>query len=307
LRSFASLPDGLVPRLPAMACSGRSTSRPAAEAYVGRVGMIVLCALFLAAPLAQAGVYNSLHDALGASRTDRVTDQLPGDAVAFIVERCQLSWTTDNPIALKDGEPLGACVSPDRRYCVLTRPYQCDGCSGRYGEAALVDSTGLLWTTEGPFLADAIVSSCGNVALFRPAATPRIAPARVWLLVLTAERDTLASQTWPKQAHSPIQLGLSDVYGFSPDGQHLLFWGAAGGDSLSNLLCCFDLDSHLVRTVDVGAFCSQGVSVSTLGAELRGSWPPFFDYIGHPAPRGNWRVTWSTCNMEKSVREPSKR
>jgi hypothetical protein len=252
----------------------------------------------------QASAYGNLREALMASSADRDLAPLPRTAIEYIVQRCQLGWTIDNPWALKDGEPIGASVSPDRRYCVLTRPYPNKGGSGWIGAAALIDSTGLRWSVDGEFRAWSRVSVRGDVALLWTASVSRSDLASLRLTVLTSVRDTLVDRAWARQSVRPIILGLDDVCDFSPDGRYLLFWGAGSADSSSTILACFDLDESSVVTRDLGDFWVTSSSVSASGAELRGSWRPYFHYRGNPARDGTWRVTWSPCTIERKIDEP---
>jgi hypothetical protein len=255
----------------------------------------------------QAFAYGNLQEVLVAIPPDRHKEPLPRAAIEYIVQRCQLGWNIDNPWALKDGEPIGASVSPDHRYCVLTRPYPNEGGSGWIGAAALIDSAGLRWTVDGHFMAWSRVSARGDVALVRTTSDPICDPASFRLTVLTPARDTLVDHAWTRQSVRPVNLGLGDVCQFSPDGKYLLFWGAGSADSSSTILARFDLDEGSVVTEDLGDFWVTRCTVSAAGAELHGSWRPYFHYRRNPARNGTWRVTWSPWTIEWRIDEPRTR
>ena len=107
--------------------------------------------------------FGSLREAFTVA-PDQPSQALPRDAVQFIVDTCHLGWTIDSPYALKDGAPLTAALSPQRDYCVLTRPYPCAGCEALPARSLWSTPLACVGAGQGTFL---------HPQLFRRAVTPR--------------------------------------------------------------------------------------------------------------------------------------
>jgi hypothetical protein len=248
--------------------------------------------------------YHRLQEAFGDRASDRHPSELSKDAIQYIVDACGLKWTP----TMRGDRVLTACVSSNRRYCVLTRPYRCRGCSGGDGEAALTDSLGLRWTRAGDFAGDAVVSADGSVALFLWERLPFPRSPSLRLLILTSNGDTLVTRLWTSYPGRPYRSGdFDEVYDFSPDGRLLLYTmntvltPPTTHDEYNNtMLHCLTMADLAEHVEDLGAFRPGTLQVASDGASLIGHGGA---YVGDES-RGQvyWRIRYAPWSVKKHVK-----
>ncbi len=252
---------------------------------------VVSCLLALSL-LANAHGYGSLREVFTAV-PEYPGQGLPRDAMQYIIDVCGLEWSQVPRRPFKS-RPMSAALSPSGEYCVLSRPYPCDGCEGPQGAIALVDTSGLLWSRPVRGSESAVVSDGGSVAVFTGGAR---------LAVLSVDGDTLLTRRWEDWTpRSPVPFSR-EICGFSEDGNFLLLTKNTKGEGFYRrkyvtILTVLDLRDNTETIRNLGAyFRPQSLETSAGRARLSGKW----GYLQLKQEYGHWDIVFSPFRMEKHV------
>ncbi|MFH1312677.1 MAG: hypothetical protein ABIJ00_05570 [Candidatus Eisenbacteria bacterium] len=235
------------------------------------------------------------------------------DAVQYIIDKCRLDWTTGWPTGHpRQWNDVRAYVSPNRRYCLLSKAGASEWGQGGDAEYCLVGvDSGPIWLKHGTIGGEPGVSDHGTVAIFegwKSASELRYIP--VGLLMISADDDTFFTRRWSNHIPRPIQgKRLSESYGFSLDGRFFIVtMNVADPDEdtprasgyNNTMLHCIDLEEGSERVEDLGHFWPKTHEITDKGAELTGEWQRILSTHGS-YDYGFYRITWSPWQVEKIV------